>query len=258
MVSQLPTTSKSSTNQRIGVDVCRLVSKYEVKFIKGMKEFVVCFSGPNDSPYEGGTWAIRIAIPSTYPFSSPSVGFVNKIYHPNVDESSGSVCLDVINQRWSSIFDLCHIFDHFLPQLLQEPNISDPLNQAAAHHFGKDHSGYCAVVKDYINRYASPDELIKVLKNVLPECTDEELSCLSFISSTSLDLSLKSNKSSLLTLNSTSNNLHNTTTSFQESDCAGNEEVMLSDKQEENFEDEESSLSEYTNSLDGSEDNNSS
>lgn len=65
----------------------------------------------------------------------------------NIDELSGSVCLDVINQTWSPMFDMVNIFETFLPQLLRYPNAADPLNGEAAALLMRDPKAYDAKVK---------------------------------------------------------------------------------------------------------------
>ena len=61
--------------------------------------------------------------------------------------SSGSVCLDVINQTWSPMFDMINIFEVFLPQLLRYPNPTDPLNGEAAALLMRDSKNYEVKVK---------------------------------------------------------------------------------------------------------------
>ncbi|XP_041024560.1 ubiquitin-conjugating enzyme E2 4-like isoform X2 [Juglans microcarpa x Juglans regia] len=165
----------SSPSKRREMDLMKLMmGDYKVEMINdGMQEFYVDFNGPSESPYHGGVWRIRVELPDAYPYKSPSIGFVNKIFHPNVDEMSGSVCLDVINQSWSPMFDLVNVFEVFLPQLLLYPNPSDPLNGEAAALMMHDRAAYEQRVKEYREKYAKPEDI-----GAAPEekSSDEELS----------------------------------------------------------------------------------
>ncbi|XP_042947199.1 ubiquitin-conjugating enzyme E2-23 kDa-like isoform X3 [Carya illinoinensis] len=155
----------SSPSKRREMDLMKLMmSDYKVEMINdGMQEFYVDFHGPKDSAYQGGVWRIRVDLPDAYPYKSPSVGFVNKIYHPNVDEMSGSVCLDVINQTWSPMFD--------------------PLNGEAAALMMRDRTAYEQRVKElllmipmfteYCERYAKPEDVGTAQED---NSSDEELS----------------------------------------------------------------------------------
>ncbi|KAK1759621.1 ubiquitin-conjugating enzyme/RWD-like protein [Echria macrotheca] len=160
----------SSPRRRIETDVMkiglmrllgRLMSDYEVTLVNDntqqAQEFYVRFKGPAETPFEGGVWKVHVELPDTYPYKSPSIGFVNRIFHPNIDELSGSVCLDVINQTWSPMFDLINIFEVFLPQLLRYPNAADPLNGEAAALIMREPKSYESKVKEYVLKYASKE-----------------------------------------------------------------------------------------------------
>ena len=116
--------------------------------------YITNFKGPKESLYEGGNWKLHIQLPENYPYKSPSIGFVNKIYHPNVDEKSSTICLDVINHTWSPLFELKNIFEEFLPQLLLYPNPNDPLNPDAADLLLHHKKRYEEKVKKYVKLYA--------------------------------------------------------------------------------------------------------
>lgn len=115
--------------------------------------FCVVLDGPADTPYAGGRWRVRFTIPANFPFSSPSVGFVEHILHPNIDWSSGSVCLDSLNKKWSPVFTVKHIMDSLLPYLLAYPNPEDPLNREAAALLRSNPQAYAVKVAEAARKY---------------------------------------------------------------------------------------------------------
>lgn len=113
--------------------------------------------GPEDTPYANHVFTVRIELTKRYPLSSPSVGFGPKqVWHPNVDFESGSVCLDLLNNKWTPVLNLVHIVDILLPQLLHEPNPESPLNTKAASEFEESKDTFNEAVKKILKTQKVP------------------------------------------------------------------------------------------------------
>ena len=122
--------------------------------IDDMTHFQVLLQGPKDTPYENGKWFVRFTIPASFPFSSPSVGFVQHIMHPNIDFASGTICLDTLNTKWSACMTIRHIVEDVLPYLLTYPNPDDPLNRDAASLLKSNPAEYSRQVIQMVQKHS--------------------------------------------------------------------------------------------------------
>jgi ubiquitin-conjugating enzyme E2 H len=140
------------------------------------------------APFDGGVWKVHVELPDQYPYKSPSIGFVNRIFHPNIDEvyftpptltkaDSPQKRFRVFRRHQSNLVthvryhhpsfsppptsltlvDMINIFEVFLPQLLRYPNPADPLNGDAAVLLLREPKSYEAKVRDYVSRYATKE-----------------------------------------------------------------------------------------------------
>ena len=168
---------KNIYNKRKKRDIEKLIqSNYKVeKILNKDNNYIVDYQGKAGTLYEKGTWKILIHLPKEYPYSSPSIGFINPIYHPNVDFKSGSICLNVLNHSWSPMYDLKNVFDIFLNQLLAYPNCEDPLNHEAARLMCNNIDEYNKKVLKFVKEFAFCDDEKDKVFDGFEKCFDEEV-----------------------------------------------------------------------------------
>ncbi|KAL3518847.1 hypothetical protein ACH5RR_021436 [Cinchona calisaya] len=91
-------------------------------------------TGSKDTVFEGTEYKLSLSFPTDYPFKAPKVKFETGCFHPNVDVY-GNICLDILQDKWSSAYDVRTILLS-IQSLLGEPNTSSPLNTQAASLWG--------------------------------------------------------------------------------------------------------------------------
>ena len=96
--------------------------------------------GPDDTPWEGGTFNLTLEFTDQYPNKAPVVKFVTKMFHPNIYQD-GRICLDILQAQWTPIYDVAAILTS-IQSLLNDPNPNSPANAEAAQLYQENRREY--------------------------------------------------------------------------------------------------------------------
>ncbi|KAF3586163.1 hypothetical protein F2Q69_00025891, partial [Brassica cretica] len=85
-----------------------------------------------------------------YPNKPPTVRFVSRMFHPNI-YADGSICLDILQNQWSPIYDVAAILTS-IRSLLCDPNPNSPANSEAARMYSENKREYNRKVRDVVEQ----------------------------------------------------------------------------------------------------------
>lgn len=102
--------------------------------------WVAIILGPEDTPYEDGTFSLVLMFDETYPQKPPNIKFISEMFHPNI-YTNGELCLDMLKNRWSPSYDILGILIS-IQSLLNDPNVLSPANITAADLYQSDLKSY--------------------------------------------------------------------------------------------------------------------
>ncbi|WZZ18974.1 hypothetical protein YC2023_112063 [Brassica napus] len=111
--------------------------------------------GPDDTPWDGGTFKLSLQFSEDYPNKPPTVRFVSRMFHPNI-YADGSICLDILQNQWSPIYDVAAILTS-IQSLLCDPNPNSPANSEAARMYSESKREYNRRVRDVVEQSWTAD-----------------------------------------------------------------------------------------------------
>lgn len=117
-----------------------------------MFNWIGSIRGPPGTPFENGTFNLKIHFPTDYPFKPPKIRFTTRIYHPNIS-SQGDICLDLLHDKWSPALNIRTVLLS-LCSLFTDPNPEHGLEQEILQVYRNDKRTYEANAREWTRKYA--------------------------------------------------------------------------------------------------------
>ena len=119
--------------------------------------------GPQDTPFGGGLFYLKIKFPDNYPQKAPEVSFLTPIYHINVNpkrptqnqtESLGHVCISTLNW-WNPKKSTIKAVLHDIFALFYMSNPKSPYGLDRAQEMQTNRKLYDEKCRYFTNKYAA-------------------------------------------------------------------------------------------------------
>ncbi|ONK79435.1 uncharacterized protein A4U43_C01F6340 [Asparagus officinalis] len=108
--------------------------------------------GPAGTPYENGTFRMKLLLSCDFPQSPPKGYFLTKIFHPNV-ATNGEICVNTLKKDWNPTLGLRHVLI-VVRCLMIEPFPESALNEQAGKMLLEDYDEYARHARLYTGIHA--------------------------------------------------------------------------------------------------------
>eukprot|EP00959_Pyramimonas_sp_CCMP1952_P088801 1857914-Pyramimonas_sp.AAC.1 len=118
-------------------------------------DIVAELEGPAGTPYEGGVFKMKLILPSDFPNTPPRGFFVTRIFHPNIRQPSGEICVNTLKKDWAPTHGIRHVLK-IIRCLLIQPFPESALNEEAAKLLLEDYEEYSSHARMLTGIHARP------------------------------------------------------------------------------------------------------
>ena len=155
-----------------------------------LSEIHAIITGPEETPFFGGKFRMKLVLSEDYPNSPPRGFFLTKIFHPNV-ATNGDIYVNTLKKDWNSQVTIKHVLQ-VIRCLLIVPFPESSLNDEAGKMFMDSYEEFAARARIMTEVHAIPVGSLKLGVDTMSNETEGQ-----GISSSSKENSKKSKEKDL-------------------------------------------------------------